>query len=130
MAGVRPLRVDSCRLVFGRLAGVLFLELRRAEIAQGGMEALFRSTFRRKALRSAATKDIVSSRRMLALALVLEAASRNDSARAAGMDPADPAKLGATLQRGEQDGLRNQPNIGPATATLEHDRSSWIDLVL
>jgi len=64
------------------------------------MDALFRSTFRRKALRSAATKDIVSSRRMLALALVLEAASRSDLARAAGMDPADPAKLGAPLQRG------------------------------
>jgi hypothetical protein len=58
---------------------------------------------------AAASRDGAAARRMLALALVVEGVDRTTAARTCGMDvrdgPADFARLGASLQRGQSCGV-------------------------
>jgi transposase len=76
--------------------------------------AITRTDLDAAGLRAAAarSKDAVASRRMLALALVLEGRNRTEAARAAGMDRQTLRDWVHRFNEHGLEGLRNQPNTG------------------
>src|SRR5271163_2113912 len=83
-------------------------------------------------LRAAAarSKDAAASRRMLALALVLEGRNRTEAARAAGMDRQTLRDWVHRYNENGLGGLANQPNTGapPRKLTPEQEAtvSAWV----
>lgn len=76
--------------------------------------AITRTDLDAMGLRSVAarSKDAAASRRMLALASVLEGRNRTEAARAAGMDRQTLRDWVHRFNEQELEGLRNRPNTG------------------
>lgn len=94
--------------------------------------AITRTDFDARGLRMAAgrTKDVAASRRMLALALVLEGATRTEAARSAGMDRQTLRDWVHRYNAGGLDGLRNHANPGgPQRKLTEEQEASVADWV-
>ena len=79
---------------------------------------------------AAGSRDVSASRRMLALALVLDGATRTAAARAAGMDRQTLRDWVHRYNAAGLDGLRNQPNPGAPprklTVTQEAQLAEWV----
>jgi transposase len=79
---------------------------------------------------AARSKDAAASRRMLALALVLEGHSRTEAARAAGMDRQTLRDWVHRYNEGGLGGLKNQANPGrpprKLTAAQEAEVAQWV----
>ena len=77
-------------------------------------------------------KDVAASRRMLALALVLDGAKRTAAAQAAGMDRQTLRDWVHRYNEHGLDGLRNQPNTGAPPRKLTAEREAavadWVRL--
>jgi len=70
-------------------------------------------------------RDTAASRRMLALALVLEGASREEAARAAGMDRQTLRDWVHRYNAEGLAGLRDRPRSGRSRASHPDRRPSW-----
>ena len=94
--------------------------------------AITRTELDASALRAAAarSKDVAASRRMLALALVLEGSTRTDAARAAGMDRQTLRDWVHRYNETGIAGLHNRPNSGapPRKLTVEQEAAvaEWV----
>lgn len=94
--------------------------------------AITRTDLDARGLRRAAgrTKDVAASRRMLALALVLEGATRTEAARSAGMDRQTLRDWVHRYNAGGLDRLRNHANPGgPRRKLTEEQEASVADWV-
>ena len=93
--------------------------------------AITRTDLDARGLRAAAkTKDAAASRRMLALALVLEGQNRTEAARAAGMDRQTLRDWVHRYNAQGLQGLTNRPNRGAPkrklTAAQEAEVADWV----
>jgi transposase len=81
-------------------------------------------------LAAARSKDTAASRRMLAIAMVLEGARRSDAARAAGMDRQTLRDWVHRYNETGLEGLKNLPNTGAPPRKLTPDQEAVVaDLV-